>query len=87
MDNKLSRSGKFESIPDIQVVAEAVRTARRQHGLTQSELAGLSGTGLRFISELERGKPTVSFSKVGAVLAVLGLELRVVPVTAGDNDG
>jgi len=49
--------------------------------LTQAQLAGLSGTGLRFISELERGKPSISLHKLLPVLAVLGLQLRVVEAT------
>jgi y4mF family transcriptional regulator len=73
MITKLSRSGK-NTAPTI---AQAVRAARRSHGLTQTDLAGLSGTGLRFVSELERGKPNVSLSKVIAVLEALGLRLEV----------
>src|SRR5690348_18068999 len=46
----------------------SVRTARRRHHLTQAQLAGLSGTGLRFISELERGKPSISLHKLVPVL-------------------
>jgi y4mF family transcriptional regulator len=80
MDSKRSRSGSLQqaALPDIQALAEAVRSARRRHGLTQLELAGLSGTGLRFIGELERGKPSVSLHKVVSVLAVLGLRLAAV---------
>lgn len=59
------------------MIAQAVRGTRRRHGLTQTQLAGLSGTGLRFISELERGKPSVALDKVLAVLAVLGLRVRI----------
>jgi HTH-type transcriptional regulator/antitoxin HipB len=58
-------------------IGAAVRQARRAHGLTQTQLAGLAGTGLRFISELERGKPTVALDKTLAVLAVLGLRFQV----------
>ena len=82
MTSKHSRSGSSEphaiTHPDIQGLAEAVRAARRRYGMTQLELAGLSGTGLRFIGELERGKPSVSLHKVVAVLAVLGLRLAVI---------
>jgi transcriptional regulator with XRE-family HTH domain len=46
--------------------------------LTQTELAGLAGTGLRFVSELERGKPNVALDKLTAVLAVLGLRLQAI---------
>jgi len=45
--------------------------------MTQTELASLSGTGLRFVSELERGKPNVALNKVVAVLSALGLRLDV----------
>ncbi len=61
----------------MQAIAEAVRRTRRDHGLTQSDLAGLSGTGPRFISELENAKPTVAMNKVLAVMATLGLRLEV----------
>lgn len=75
MVNKLSREGiSGQTISDL---AERVRATRKLHGLTQTQLAGLSGTGLRFISELERGKPTVTLDKVVAVLSTLGLQLRV----------
>lgn len=59
------------------MIAQAIRAARRRHGLTQTQLAGLAGTGLRFISELERGKPGVALDKVLAVLAVLGLRVQI----------
>ena len=62
-------------------IADAVRTARRRHGLKQSDLAGLSGTGLRFISELENAKPTLALNKVLAVLAALGLGITVSETT------
>lgn len=80
MPDKSSRSGiKDESSSEeLGAIASAVRAARRRHGLTQAQLAGLSGTGLRFISELERGKPSISLHKLLPVLAVLGLQLRVV---------
>lgn len=78
MGISLSRSGKDAAeSPDIEPIARAVREARRGHGLTQTQLAGLSGTGLRFISELERGKPSVALHKVLAVLAVLGLHMDI----------
>ena len=56
----------------------AIRNARKSHGLTQAELAGLAGTGVRFVSELERGKPGVELGKLLDVLAVLGLRMLIV---------
>ena len=64
--------------PEILEIAAAVRAARKRHAMTQAELAGLSGTGLRFISELERGKPSLALNKVLAVLSALGLRLQVI---------
>lgn len=73
-----SRTGQFVFAPDADALGAAIRRARKSHGLTQSQLAGLAGTGLRFVSELERGKPNVALDKVMAVMAVLGLRLQVV---------
>ncbi len=53
----------------------AVRNARRAQHLRQEDLALVTGTGLRFIGELERGKPTLQVSKVLRVLAALGLKV------------
>ena len=46
--------------------------------LTQMELSRLANTGVRFISDLENGKPNVSLSKLLSVVYALGLELRIV---------
>lgn len=62
-----------------QEIGRAVRTARKTMGLRQPELAAAAGVGLRFLVELERGKPTVRLDRVLAVLQVLGLGLRVSP--------
>lgn len=75
MPNHYSRSGEMQRVVDPSTLGQAIRRSRKAHGLTQGELAGLAGTGLRFVSELERGKPTVSLDKTLAVLAVLGLQL------------
>ena len=47
-------------------------------GLRQDELAAAAGVGLRFLVELERGKPTVQLGRTLAVLAAVGLDLQVV---------
>ncbi len=41
-------------------------------GLTQSELALAAGVGLRFMVDLEAGKPTLSLGHVLKVIHVLG---------------
>lgn len=55
-------------ISDVGEIGRAVRAARKAQGLTQREFADISGVGVRFLSELERGKPT---AEVGLVLEVL----------------
>ena len=38
---------------------------------------GMAGVGVRFLSELERGKPTLQIGLAIAVLQLFGLELYV----------
>lgn len=59
-------------------LGRAVRRARKALGLRQDELAAAAGVGLRFLVELERGKPTVQLDRVLAVLGALGLDLQLV---------
>ena len=58
-------------------LGQAVRRARKQLKLTQPQLALTAGVGVRFIVELEAGKPTVRFESVLRVLHALGGELQV----------
>jgi y4mF family transcriptional regulator len=60
-------------------LATEIARLRKAAGLTQVELADRAGVGLRFIRELERGKPTVRLDKVKKVLDLLGHELFVRP--------
>ena len=59
-------------------IGQFVRERRHAAGLTQVELAELAGVGVRFVSELERGKPTLRLDAVNSVLAVFGQQLGVV---------
>lgn len=54
-----------------------IRERRKVAGLTQKNAAALAGVGTRFLSELERGKPTSEIGKTMKVLQILGLELYV----------
>lgn len=53
-----------------------VRNRRRDLGLTQQDVADLSGVSPRFIRDVEHGKPSVQLDKLLALLDALGLELR-----------
>jgi len=52
-----------------------VRESRSRQGLTQPELAAASGTGVRFIVDLESGKPTARLGLALHVLRMLGAHL------------
>jgi HTH-type transcriptional regulator / antitoxin HipB len=54
-----------------------VKKERKAMRLTQAELALTSGTGMRFISDLENGKPTCQIGKTLTVLKTLGLRLTL----------
>lgn len=62
-------------------LGRAIRDARRRAGLRQQELAGVAGVGVRFVIEVEAGKPTAQIGKVMQLLSALGLSLTV------DRDG
>ena len=64
-----------KDILDVQSLGKVVRETRKYQGLTQDDLAGMTGTGRRFISELEKGKATAQIGKVLLVLSVLGIAL------------
>ena len=52
-----------------------VRETRKAQGISQEQLAGVANTGVRFVSDLENGKPTVQLDKTIKVLEALGLGL------------
>ena len=60
-------------------IAKIVRTARKAQGLRQDELAGAAGVGLRFIVDLEAGKPTAQLGKALQVLEALGCQFEIMP--------
>lgn len=53
-------------------IGTLVRNTRNEQNLWQNELAGLSGVDVRFIVDLEAGKPTAQIGKVLQVLQMLG---------------
>ncbi len=66
-------------------IGRLVRQTRKNMGVTQKDLALTSGTGLRFIIELEKGKPTCQLGKVITVLQTLGIKLTLEPPKTHSN--
>ncbi len=57
------------------IIANFVKFKRSEHSLTQEDLADKAGVGLRFIRELEQGKPTLRMDKVNQVLSMFGQQV------------
>ena len=62
-----------------QQIGALIRTTRKSVGVTQKDLALTSGTGLRFIIDLEKGKETCEIGKALTVLHTLGIKLALTP--------
>ncbi len=60
------------------LLGEKVKELRAKAGLTQVELAKRVGVGLRFIRELEWGKPTIRLDKLNQVLKFFGYHLEAI---------
>jgi y4mF family transcriptional regulator len=65
------------NIHSTQQLGQTLLAARKQLGLTQSQLALAAGVGVRFIVDLEAGKPTVRLENVLRVIAALGGEINL----------
>lgn len=63
-------------------IGELVKRTRKSLHVTQKDLALTSGTGLRFIIELEQGKPTCQLEKALTVLNTLGIKIELTPPSA-----
>lgn len=60
-------------------VGDLIRRTRREQSLRQDQLAAAAKVGVRFLVELEKGKPTAQIGKVLAVLAALGCKVTIQP--------
>lgn len=57
-------------------LGDLIKKVRKQQKLTQAEVAGASGTGVRFIVDLEKGKPTSEIGKALRIILMLGIKLE-----------
>lgn len=83
-------NGKLKAMTSIRSprqLGDALRVARKQIGLTQPQLALAAGVGVRFIVDLEAGKPTLRLENVLRVIDALGGEIQLsgLPVIAADD--
>jgi y4mF family transcriptional regulator len=64
-------------VVNTETLGEIVVKTRKQLKVTQKDLALTAGTGLRFIGDLEKGKPTCHVGKVLKVLRALGIRVEL----------
>ena len=67
-------------------LSQFVKERRKLLGMTQEDLAFKAGVGLRFVRDLEQGKPTLRMDKVNVVLALFGKELGPVEMPRMEED-
>lgn len=65
-------------------LSKYVKEQRKLYHLTQVDLSERSGVGLRFVRDLEQGKPTLRMDKVNQVLNMFGAELGPVKMERGE---
>lgn len=56
-------------------LGQFIKEKRKQARMNQEDLSFAAGVGLRFVRELEQGKPTLKMDKVNQVLHLFGYEL------------
>ena len=54
-----------------------IREYRKRQKITQSQLAAIGATGVRFISDLENGKPSVQLDKALKAAWLLGISFEI----------
>ncbi|MBQ8477969.1 MAG: helix-turn-helix transcriptional regulator [Succinivibrio sp.] len=68
---------EFNKLVSTKDIGLLIKTTRKAQGVTQEQLAGVANTGIRFISDLENGKPTIQVNKLLNVLSALGLGMYI----------
>lgn len=62
---------------DSKLLGQLIKQQRKFIGLTQSQVALACGVGIRFISNLENGKPTCHICKSLLVIESIGLNINL----------
>ncbi len=69
-----------------QDIGNLIRDTRKRLGVTQRDLALTSGTGLRFVIDLEKGKETCQIGKALTILSTLGIKVTLTPPPASPKE-
>jgi transcriptional regulator with XRE-family HTH domain len=63
----------------VETFGKIIREQRKAKNMTLADLAAHCNVGIRFLSELEHGKPTIEIGKAFKVMQRLNIELNVTP--------
>jgi HTH-type transcriptional regulator/antitoxin HipB len=69
-----------------QQIGSLIKQTRKSLSVTQKDLALTSGTGLRFVIDLEKGKETCEIGKALTVLQTLGIKLTLTPPASAKKE-
>ena len=72
------REDRLVRVESAAALGQAAKAQRQRLGMTQAEVALVAGVGVRFIGELEAGKPTLQLERAVQVLGALGFQLQLV---------
>ena len=62
---------------DFEFLAETVKQHRKAAGLSQRQLAELSGVGKTVVFDIEKGKTTIKLETLNKVLFALNIQIRL----------
>jgi y4mF family transcriptional regulator len=71
------RDDQLVRVDSAMALGQAAKAQRLRLGMTQAAVALVAGVGVRFIGELEAGKPTLQLERVVQVVRALGFELQL----------
>jgi len=69
----------YDIANNLRAIGAAIRTRRKQIGMTQQDVAEIAGLQRQTISRVEAGNNAVAVETVARVAAVVGLDLLVTP--------
>jgi len=72
---------------DAKAFGIAVREYREKQGFSQIKIAAIANTGVRFISDLENGKPNVQLDKALRVAKILGMGIETPNINTPNIEG
>jgi HTH-type transcriptional regulator / antitoxin HipB len=79
MPKKRKDKPQFGHVRTVKELGILIRAFRKNQGVTLEKVSGLTNIGMRFLSELERGKETIQLGKALATLNNLGLDMIILP--------